>query len=94
MGYQPLERLLPQANFSVYKLVKMASKRAMALADGKPKLVEVPTTTKTATIALDEIAARKVILKEVVDKNPPSKKKSAQSENLENNETVEPEQNA
>ncbi len=62
MGYQPLEKLLPQANYSIYKLVCMASKRAMELADGQPKLIASPASMKTATLALEEIMACKVML--------------------------------
>ena len=77
MGYQPLEKLLPQANYSIYKLVKLASKRAMELADGKPKLIEKPSSEKTATIALEEIRAGKVVLKGVKGfVPPPAKEKS------------------
>ena len=65
MGYQPLERLLPQADYSIYKLVCMASKRAKELADGNHSLINIPSSTKTATIALEEILAEKVILKSV-----------------------------
>lgn len=67
MGYQPLEKLLPQANFSIYRLVCMASKRAKELADGSPPLIEIPSSFKTATIALEEILAEKVVLKVVSD---------------------------
>ena len=42
MGYQPLEDLLPKANYSIYKLVRLASIRATELAEGKPRLIENP----------------------------------------------------
>ena len=71
MGYQPLENLLPKADNSVYKLILLASNRATELAEGKPKLIEHPSSEKTATIALDEILAGKVVLKEVADKFKP-----------------------
>lgn len=67
MGYQPLEKLLPRANNSIYKLVLMASKRATELADGAPRLIEFPSSSKTTTIALDEIMAGKVETKETAD---------------------------
>lgn len=64
MGYQPLEKLLTKSGYSIYKLVRMASKRAMELADGMPRLIENPSSQKTATIALEEILNGKVGLKE------------------------------
>ena len=68
MGYQPNEKLLPRANNSIYKLVLMAAKRATELADGAPKFIDFPSSGKATTIALEEIAAGKVELKEVADK--------------------------
>lgn len=65
MAYQPLEKLLPRANNSIYKLVLMAAKRATELADGAPRLIDFPSSDKATTIALDEIAHCKVELKEV-----------------------------
>ncbi|MFA5059340.1 MAG: DNA-directed RNA polymerase subunit omega [Candidatus Omnitrophota bacterium] len=63
MAYQPLEQLLPRAAGSIYKLILLASKRALELADGLPPLIDFPSQ-KTATIALDEILAGKVETKE------------------------------
>lgn len=63
MGYQPLEQLLPQANNSIYKLVLLAAKRAVEIADGLPKLIEFPSSSKATSIALEEIAEGKVKLK-------------------------------
>lgn len=68
MGYPPIEDLLPKAGNSVYKLVRMAANRAIELADGKPRLLEGVGGEKTPTIALEEIRAGKVVLKEVADK--------------------------
>ena len=65
MGYQPLEQLLPQAGFSIYRLGLMAGKRATELADGAPRLIDFPSSEKTTTIALEEICANKVMLKEI-----------------------------
>ena len=62
MGYQPIEKLLPQAKGSVYKLILLASQRALELTEGAPKLVEYPSSSKPATIALEEILAGKVVL--------------------------------
>ena len=60
MAYQPLEDLLPKANNSVYRLVRLASVRAMELAGSAAKLVQAPAEQKLATTALDEILAGKV----------------------------------
>ena len=67
MVYQPLEKLLPRANNSIYKLVLMAAKRATELADGAPRLVDFPSSDKVTNIALDEIAIGRVELKSVAD---------------------------
>lgn len=63
MAYQPLEKLLPRAGNSIYKLVLLASRRATEIADGQPKLIDFSSSPKATTIALDEIAAGKVELK-------------------------------
>jgi len=60
MAYQPLEELLPKANNSVYRLVRLASVRAMELATTGVKLVNASIEQKLATTALDEIRAGKV----------------------------------
>ena len=60
MPYVPLEQLLDKSEGSVYKLVILASKRAMEIAEGQPKLVEMSNATKPSTIALFEIAENKV----------------------------------
>jgi DNA-directed RNA polymerase omega subunit len=60
MAYQPLEELLPKANNSVYRLVRLASVRAMELATTGTKLVNSSAEQKLATTALDEIRAGKV----------------------------------
>ncbi|HOY08607.1 MAG TPA: DNA-directed RNA polymerase subunit omega [Candidatus Omnitrophota bacterium] len=68
MGYPPLEDLLPKTDYSIYKLVRMASNRAVELADGKPRLIETPSLMKTTTIALEEIQNAKVVLKDVAER--------------------------
>ena len=77
MSYQPIEDLLPRADYSVYKLVRLAANRAIELAEGKPKLIKNPSSEKLATIALEEIRNGKVILnngkkssKPAVDQDP------------------------
>lgn len=65
MAYQPIEELLPKTGYSVYKLIRIAAKRSLELADGSPKLIDgVALDAKTPTIALDEIRAGKVVLKD------------------------------
>ncbi len=80
MGYPPLEDLLPKTNFSIYKLVRLASKRATELAEGKPRLIENPSLDKTATIALEEIQAGKVVIKETAAKFKPQSKPAQKKE--------------
>jgi DNA-directed RNA polymerase omega subunit len=63
MPYVPLEKLLDKTNNSIYKLVSLASKRALELAEGQPKLVDANASTKPSTLVLYEIAAGKVHLK-------------------------------
>jgi DNA-directed RNA polymerase omega subunit len=60
MVYVSLERLLDKSNDSIYKLVILASKRALEIAEGQPKLVEAASTVKPSTVALYEIAAGKI----------------------------------
>jgi DNA-directed RNA polymerase omega subunit len=60
MAYVPLEKLLDKSDNSIYKLVILASKRALEIAEGQPRLVEGNSTTKPSTLALYEIAAGKV----------------------------------
>jgi len=80
MGYLPLEKLLPKAGGSIYKLVRLASVRATELAEGKPRLVEKIDAEKVVSIALEEIANSKVVSAEVADKfMPRSKVKSKES---------------
>ena len=61
MAYQPLEELLPKANNSIYRLVRIASKRALEISETGAKLIDAPLNQKLATIALDEIRAGKVV---------------------------------
>ncbi|MFA6356753.1 MAG: DNA-directed RNA polymerase subunit omega [Candidatus Omnitrophota bacterium] len=48
---------------SIYKLVILASKRALELNEGSPKLVETDSK-RISTIALEEIKAGKIVMKE------------------------------
>lgn len=65
MPYVALEKLLDKSGSSVYKLVILASKRALEIAEGQPKLVGANSSTKPSTIALYEIADGKVQYKKV-----------------------------
>jgi DNA-directed RNA polymerase omega subunit len=60
MPYVPLEKLLDKSGDSVYKLVILASKRALEIAEGQPKLVDVNSSFKPSTVALHEISEGKV----------------------------------
>jgi DNA-directed RNA polymerase omega subunit len=60
MAYVDLEKLLEKIGGSVYKLVVVASKRALEIAEGSPKLVEANPATKPSIVALEEIAEGKV----------------------------------
>ena len=68
MTYVALEKLLDKSNNSVYKLVILASKRALEIAEGQPKLVEASAAIKPSTVALQEVAAGKVKSKKIKPK--------------------------
>ena len=68
MSYLPLEELLPKADGSIYKLVRMATNRALELSEGKPRLIESPSSDKITTIALEEIAQGKIVSKTYASK--------------------------
>lgn len=65
MGYQGREKLLDKSLGSIYKLVILASKRALEIAEGQPKLVADDASVKPSTVALHEIAAGKIEAKKV-----------------------------
>lgn len=60
MSYIPLEKIIDKAEGSLYKLVILASKRALELSEGMPKLVDADSSVKHTTVALKEIAEGKV----------------------------------
>ena len=68
MSYQGRENLLDKSLGSIYKLVILASKRALEIAEGQPKMVEAPVSMKPSTIALHEIAEGKVESKKLKTK--------------------------
>lgn len=67
MAQQPIEELLPKANYSVYRLVRMAANRALELADGKPPLIKNPGTDKLTSIALEEIYQGRILTPEAAE---------------------------
>jgi DNA-directed RNA polymerase omega subunit len=60
MVYVPLEKLLDKSGNSIYKLVILAARRALEIAEGQPKMVEADSSIKPSTVALMEIAANKL----------------------------------
>ncbi|MCX5709348.1 MAG: DNA-directed RNA polymerase subunit omega [Candidatus Omnitrophica bacterium] len=60
MVYLGRETLLDKSCNSIYKLVILASKRALEIAEGQPKLVEAASTIKPSTVALMEISGGKI----------------------------------
>ena len=68
MEQRSIEELLPHSGGSVYRLVRMAANRATELSDGKPCLIQKPTSDKFTTIALEEITQGKIEAKQVADK--------------------------
>ena len=63
MAYQPLEELLPRTNFSIYRLVRLASKRALEISETGTQLISIPSEQKITTTALEEIRQGKVFQK-------------------------------
>jgi len=61
---QAIQDILDKSNNSVYKLVIMASRRALEIAEGQPRLVNIDASVKPSTAALIEIAAGKVQYKQ------------------------------
>ncbi|MDD5560856.1 MAG: DNA-directed RNA polymerase subunit omega [Candidatus Omnitrophica bacterium] len=68
MGYRGREKLLNKSLGSIYKLVILASKRALELAEGQPRLVADGISTKPSTVALHEIEQGKIEAKEIKTK--------------------------
>ncbi|MFH0855567.1 MAG: DNA-directed RNA polymerase subunit omega [Candidatus Omnitrophota bacterium] len=65
MGYAEREDMLDKSGQSIYKLVNLAAKRALEIAEGQPKLVEDKASTKPSTVALHEISGGKVEAKKI-----------------------------
>ncbi len=86
MAYQPIEDLLPKAGGSIYKLIRLASKRASELADNKPNLIDAPLSQKLTTVALREIACGKVVIKSVAEEFRPKVEKPTKAKKTDENE--------
>jgi DNA-directed RNA polymerase omega subunit len=74
MEYSAIEDLLPRAGGSVYRLVRMASKRALEISEGKPPLINQVSSDKPTTIALQEISKGRVVWSEVAKNEAKDKK--------------------
>lgn len=59
----PLEKLLSVTGNSMYKLVTLVSRRAIEIAEGAPKLSEVNSALKPASVAFREIIDGKISCK-------------------------------
>jgi DNA-directed RNA polymerase omega subunit len=69
MAYVERERLLDKSEGSIYKLVILASKRALEIAEGQPKLVEASSALKPSAVALQEIGEGKIICRKIKSKD-------------------------
>ena len=56
----PIEKLVDKTGGSLLRLVILASRRALELSEGMPKLVDAEPNTKATVIALREIFEGKV----------------------------------
>lgn len=68
MGYEGREKLLGRSLGSIYKLVILASQRALEIAEGQPRLVEDSAGAKPSTVALHEIVEGKIEAKKIKGK--------------------------
>lgn len=72
-----MERLIDKADNNMYKLVHLASARALQLADGAPRAIEAPHDMKVTTVAMLEVAQEKICLA------PPKAEKTQKAEKAE-----------
>ena len=63
LAYIPIEDLMNNAQDSIYKLVILASRRALELGAGSEKLVDTNANTKLTSIAFREIKEKKISYK-------------------------------
>ncbi|MCG2704853.1 MAG: DNA-directed RNA polymerase subunit omega [Candidatus Omnitrophica bacterium] len=59
VSYVPLEDLLKKVD-SIYRLVLMASRRAVEISDTGQKLVDISPRLKATTVALEEVRQGKI----------------------------------
>jgi DNA-directed RNA polymerase subunit K/omega len=62
--YVPLEKLIDKTKGNMYKLVHLVSRRALALAEGAPRTIEVPSEMKVTTLAMMEISTGTIVMEE------------------------------
>jgi DNA-directed RNA polymerase subunit omega len=67
MSYIPMEDLLEKVD-SRYKLVILASRRAVELNDGGQRLIDISPKAKSSTIALEEIRRGRISYKKSASK--------------------------
>ncbi len=63
MQYVSINDLIKTEEYSIYKLVIAASRRALELGAGSQKLVEADPNTKPTSVALQEIEENKITYK-------------------------------
>ena len=68
MPYVALETLVDKSCESVYKLVILASKRALEIAEGQPRLSQASASIKPSTVALQEISEGKISCRKLKQK--------------------------
>ena len=55
-----MDKLLDKSCDSIYKLVILASKRALEIAEGQPKMVEADSSMKPSAVAFKEVMEGKL----------------------------------
>jgi len=63
VAYFAMEELLKGKQSSIYKLVVLASRRALELGAGSERLVSMAPGTKLTSVALEEIKENKITYK-------------------------------
>jgi len=63
LAYVILEKLLKSNQDSIYKLVILASRRALELGAGSERLVSMPPDAKLTSVVLEEIREGKIAYK-------------------------------
>ena len=77
MEHYPIEKLLPHAGGSIYRLVRMAATRALELSEGKSRLISKISSDKPTSVALQEIWEGKI---EYIGGNKKADKKKSKAE--------------